>query len=126
MIRIEMSRTPHEWEKQNPVTLWGAKGCYDVYRCKHCGIEGKSYRLGFVDILERYAKRVYICTRQRLVNSLRVIHCNAFGNQFGNLTDGSVHSIIDPPEGQDNQRGEWVMGVGEPVLLLYNEFEYVE
>lgn len=122
-----MNQTPHEWEKQNMVTLRGSrKELYDIYRCKHCGIEGKSYCLGFIDIPERYTKRIESCTRQRLGNTLRVIHCDAVGQQFGNLTDGSVHSIINPPEGQNNQRGEWVMGVGEPVLLLYNEFEYIE
>ena len=102
------------------------KKLYDIYCCKHCGIEGKSYCLGFIDIPERYAKRIESCTRQRLGNTLRVTHCEAVGSRFGNLTDGSVHSIINPPEGQNNQRGEWVMGVGEPVLLLYNEFEYIE
>lgn len=127
MIRKKMSLTPHEWEKQNTVTLQSrTKGYYDIYRCKHCGIEGRSYSIGLIDIPERYAKRVDICTRQRLGKFLKVTHCNAYGNQFENLTDGSVHPILDPPEGQDNQRGEWVMGNGEPVLLLYNEFKHIE
>lgn len=127
MIRVKMNYTPHEWEKQNLVTLYGSKkGGYDIYRCKHCGIEGKSYCLGFIDIPERYATRIDVCTRRRLSKILKVTHCSAVGNQFENLTDGSVHSIIDPPEGQDNKRGEWVMGVGEPVLLLHGEFKYIE
>ena len=127
-MRIKrIAGTPHEWEKQNPVTLRGkTRGCYDVYRCKHCGIEGKSYCLGYIEIPERYGKRIDTCTRRRLGKFLKVTHCGAFGEQFGNLTDGSVHTIIDAPEGKDNQRGEWVMGIGEPVLLLWNEFQYIE
>ena len=127
MIVIEMRMTPHEWEKKNLTTLLAPKkGCYDVYQCRHCGLEGRSYRFGVIEIPKRYAKRIYTCKRQRLGKSVKVTHCRAVGPQFENLTDGSVHTIIDPPKGQDNRRGEWVMGNGEAVLLLWDEFEYIE
>lgn len=57
---------------------------------------------------------------------IRIIHCSASGPQFTNLKDGSVHTIIAPPEGYDNKRGEWVMGLDEPVLVLNNEFTYIK
>ena len=121
MIVIEMNQTAHEWEKKNLVTLWAkTRGSYDVYRCKHCGIEGS------IELPERYARRVDVCTRKRLSKSLKVTHCAAVGNVFSNLTDGSVHTIIAPPKGENNQKGEWVMGNGSPVLLLWNEFQYID
>lgn len=55
---------------------------------------------------------------------IKVLHCNAFSPEFVNITPGSVHEIVSPPEGYDKKRGEWVMGVTEPVLLLFREFEY--
>lgn len=56
---------------------------------------------------------------------VRLIHWDrAVGKQFSNLTPGSEHDIVPPPPGQDNKRGEWVMGVGEPVLLLAGEYVY--
>lgn len=34
--------------------------------------------------------------------------------------------LFHPPNGEKNSRGEWVMGVGEPVLLLFGEFSYTD
>lgn len=56
---------------------------------------------------------------------IKVYHCNAYGPQFGNLIDGSIHEVIEPPIGSNNDRGWWVMGVGEPVLVLYGEADEV-
>lgn len=127
MIVIDMRQNAHEWEKKNLVTLWAkTRGSYDVYRCKHCGIEGRSYRLGYIELPERYARRVDTCTRKRLSKFLKVSHCRAVGKVFSNLTDGSVHTIIASPKGKNNQKGEWVMGNGQPVLLLWDEFQYIE
>nr|DAF62186.1 MAG TPA: tRNA(Ile2) 2-agmatinylcytidine synthetase TiaS [Myoviridae sp. ctt8G1] len=126
MKAIEMNQSAHEWEKKNLVTLWAkTRGGYDVYRCKHCGIEGRSYKLGIIEIPERYAGCVDTCNRRHLSKSLKVTHCGAVGKAFSNLTDGSIHTIITPPEGESNQSGEWVMGDGEPVLLLWHEFQYI-
>ena len=56
---------------------------------------------------------------------LKVIRCSGFGEAFENLKPGSIHDIINPPFNEDRTRGEWVMGVGEPVLLIEGEFKYV-
>jgi hypothetical protein len=43
---------------------------------------------------------------------------------FANLTEGSEHDIIETPERFENQEldeGYWVMGIGEPVLVLKSE-----
>lgn len=58
-------------------------------------------------------------------NKIKITRYTAFGPAFKNLVPGSEHMIIAPPKGQDNERGVWVMGVGEPVLVLFREFEYV-
>lgn len=61
---------------------------------------------------------------------VRVIQCSAFGAKFKNLTPDSVHVIVAPPalemlKNPNGSRGFWVMGVGEPVLLLFSEIEEV-
>lgn len=116
----------HEWEKINLVTKKDRKGLYDHYRCKNCGIEGKSYSMGVILVPDRYGDKQALCPNAPKHTKVKVIHCIASGKAFENLTPGSVHNIIDAPDGQDNTRGEWVMGVGEPVLLLYKEFTYAD
>lgn len=127
MKTVEMNKTIHEWEKKNLTTLWAkTRGCYDIYQCKHCGIKGRSYRFGMIEIQECYSKRIDTCNRPHSHSFVKVINCRAFGDAFKNITDGSIHQIIAPPKGQDNKSGEWVMGNGEPVLLLWGEFKYQE
>lgn len=48
MIKQSFETGHHEWEKQNIVTRKYGKKLYDIYRCKHCGIEGKSYQIGTI------------------------------------------------------------------------------
>jgi len=57
---------------------------------------------------------------------IKINHCGACGPQFENLTDGSIHEVIPTPEGESDRRGWWVMGVGEPVLVLTREATVVE
>ena len=52
MQEFNLSEGGHEWEKTNLVTIEG-KRPYDIYKCKRCGITGKSYRLGTIEIPER-------------------------------------------------------------------------
>lgn len=52
---------------------------------------------------------------------IKIKHCTACGPQFENLKDGSIHEVIAPPPGENDRRGWWVMGVGEPVLVLTRE-----
>ena len=116
----------HDWEKQNLVTQIGKKGRgYDVYRCTCCGITGKSYSLGSIEILEKDILKMEKCKGLQRTSNIKITFCNACGPQFSGRTPGSIHAIVPPPEGQDNKRGEWVMGKTEPVLLLYGEFVYI-
>lgn len=127
MIKVEMIYGGHHWEKQNLVTKRDRKGMFDEYMCSCCGIKGKSYTFGFIEVSERYkTEKLQKCKWVMKSTQIKVIHCQAEGPQFANLKDGSVHTIIDPPKGCDNKRGEWVMGVGEPVLVLANEFTYIK
>jgi len=53
------------------------------------------------------------------------------GHIAENLTPGSEHSVIEPPEEYKEKypNGEgsyWVMGIGEPVRLLVNEYTVSE
>ncbi len=55
---------------------------------------------------------------------LKIQNFEGFSKAFTNLTEGSEHEIIDTPEryrGKELQKGHWVMGVGEPVLVLSRE-----
>lgn len=66
------------------------------------------------------------------MEKIKVIQCRAQGESFKNLTPNSIHVIIDPPEGENNEgsgrgmRGVWVMGVGEPVKLLKGEYVFLK
>lgn len=125
MKTFDINTGCHDWEKQNVITQ-GVKRAYDVYKCKKCGITGKSYRLGTITIRESYVKKMQKCKPKLKLNRIMVTNCKAFGTQFENLKPGTKHDIVPPPPGQDNKRGEWVMGVSEPVLLLPGEFIYIE
>ena len=58
---------------------------------------------------------------------IQISKCHAFGRQFKNLIPGSIHELCNPPEGyKQGEKGYWVMGVGEPVLVLYGEFKVIE
>ena len=57
---------------------------------------------------------------------IRIKHCYAFGVQFGNLKDGSIHEVIREDRKRGRVRGWWVMGVGERVLVLTDEAKIVE
>ena len=57
------------------------------------------------------------------IRKIKITHCEAFGIQFENLVDGSIHEVIKTPSGYKNDsKGVWVMGVGEPVKVLNREF----
>lgn len=51
----------HDWEKQNLATQ-GGKKMYDVYKCRKCGITGKSYRLGTISIRESDIMKMQKCS----------------------------------------------------------------
>lgn len=41
-----IAKQPHEWEKQNAMTVTGKNGSYDIMKCKFCGVTGKRFGLG--------------------------------------------------------------------------------
>jgi len=128
MTSIELDNTNHDFRKQNLVTLKEGKYFYDLYKCINCGIKAK--RFGFKETLlidGRVSKnKVLNCPKAKLLLKICITHCTAFGEQFKNLVPGSIHSVIESPGGQNNNRGVWVMGVGEPVKVLFKEFkEYI-
>lgn len=56
------------------------------------------------------------------IKRIQVGNCNAFGPQFANLKPDSIHELCDPAKGyEQGDRGWWVMGIGEPVLVLHHE-----
>ncbi len=126
MRHQNLSEGGHKWEKQNLITLSSPKGGYDLYKCSQCGIEGRSYRLGTIDIPERYAHKAEACPGLVKRGTVKVTRCMAAGAAFSNLTPGSIHNVIETPQGESDARGVWVMGNGEPVLLLYGEFTFIE
>lgn len=116
----------HKFTKTNLVTKKGPNGLYDEYRCEQCGMKGRSYLFGRISLSGIYGKNIYKCINYNPKSKIQIIHVNAHGDQFSNLTPGSIHDIVDPPSGYDRSRGEWVQGVGDIVLVLYNEFNYID
>lgn len=126
MKTIDIISGGHNWEKQNLMTVTVAGKPCDIYKCTKCGLTGKSIQLGQITIRENDLKKAVRCKGIGTEKSLTVIRCTAVGKEFIKLTPGSVHSIIQPPLGENNKRGEWVMGETEPVMLLFGEFKYSE
>ena len=128
MFILNLLQNGHDWEKVNQVGKKNRRGIYDEFRCKHCGLRGKSYTLGLLEIAERDRKKAAMCkgARKFAKSYVKVIRCDACGKAFANLTPGSIHKVVPSPDGEKNSRGEWVMGVGEPVLLLFGEFSYTD
>lgn len=128
MFILNLLQNGHDWEKVNQVGKKIRSGIYDEFRCKLCGLRGKSYTLGLLEIAERDRKKAAMCkgARKFAKSYVKVIRCEACGKAFANLTPGSIHKVVPSPDGEKSSRGEWVMGVGEPVLLLFGEFSYTD
>jgi hypothetical protein len=123
---INLSEGGHTWEKQNLVTIATRKSSYDILKCKHCGIEGKTTSLWTIRLKGSYSSdKVYNCPNNKTAVHIQITQCHAFGKVFANLTPGSIHEVITPPEEYKNDRGIWVMGVGEPVKVLSDEFKII-
>ena len=84
------------------------------------------YSIDELTVDERYRKKLSAGPGLKKTRQIKITTCSAVGAHFANLTPGSVHDIIKPPAGYNRERGEWVMGVGEPVKVLFSEFIYVE
>jgi len=117
MYQIGINEGGHSWEKLNQVTLKGRNGIYDLMMCEGCGIQGKRYSLELITLKGSYSrKKVFSCPSFEPISigKIRITTFNGFNPAFDNLTTGSEHEIIEPPEGKENDaRGVWVMGVGE-------------
>jgi len=122
MITVDRSKTNHDLEKQNLVTQFDKLGQYDVYKCSLCGLTGKAYTFTEISFSSKSSKKIYSCPKAVKIEKIRITNCQANGKVFDNLTPGSVHVVVPPPEGYDNSRGVWVMGVGEPVKVLFGEY----
>ncbi len=120
MIIANFEEGGHNWEKTNLVTKEG-KELYDTYQCRQCGLKAKMVSFGILQISERYRKKFEHCIGVKKAKQIEIIKCEAVGPQFANLVPGSMHDIISPPAGYDNKGGVWVMGVGEPVKVLFRE-----
>lgn len=58
---------------------------------------------------------------------IEITFCTAQGSQFENLKRGTQHKVVTPPQGYTNDdRGVWVMGVGEPVKVLNKEYKVID
>lgn len=129
MAQIQLDDTTHIMYKVNLVSNRDGS---DDYKCSACGLEGK--RLLFspsLKISNRTSEdKIKYCPGMVLNYSVGdeiiVVNCIAQGAQFANLTRASFHEIVEAPKPYKNDTlGVWVMGVGEPVKLLNNEFNFV-
>lgn len=128
MHKININTGGHVWEKQNLVTVGAGKtSSYDKVKCAKCGITAKRINLEQVLVDGRIAfRRVMKCDGLSVAKRIRITQCGAFGKEFANLTQGSIHDVIEPPAGESDNRGVWVQGVRVPVLVLYGEFNLIE
>lgn len=130
MIQIELKEGGHKWEKQNTVTLRKGRTHYDIMKCAGCGIQGRTNSLATILLKSTYShENIFKCKAvkaEALPIEIEITRCVAVGPVFGNLVSGSKHLVISPPEKEKNDRfGVWVMGVGAPVKVLYEEFKVV-
>lgn len=123
MCIIDKHYGGHKWNKQSLVGIASKNGIYDLFKCENCGVVGKSFRLDSIE-LKSVAHKV--CKHPSVFDvpkKVKVINCGAHGRIFANLLPNTVHEVVTPPNGYKNDAsGVWVMGVGEPVKLLYNEY----
>jgi hypothetical protein len=95
-------------------------------KCSKCGIEGKRHTFNTITLKASYSlEKINNCNGVHdIPQKIQITLCTAHGEKFSNLTPDSTHLVVTPPTGQRNDSsGVWVMGVGEPVKVLYNEFK---
>lgn len=98
MIKQSFETGHHEWEKQNNVTRKYGKKLYDIYRCKHCGIERKSYQIGTISIQNKFYKKAPCCpgVQQKKPTKLKVLCCTAFSPEFDNIIKSPLEFYPQP------------------------------
>lgn len=122
----------HKFEKVNLITT--SKG--DQYICKNCALSGWRRTLAPIIEFAKKNRKIKKCPGASEQESfgykkIKVIKCQANGKQFENLTPGSIHAIVDPPDEfkekyPNSNMTVWVDGFDEPVRLLGYEFDFVE
>lgn len=125
MIHLDINANGHKWEKQNLVTVLNGRKHYDIMKCAKCGIFGKTTSLTTIKVKSTYSKeKIFNCDgRSDVPKRIKIKYCQACGPQFKNLLPDSEHDVVTPPAGYKNDHtGVWVMGIGEPVKVLSNEY----
>lgn len=127
MYYVDDKSSEHGWEKENLVTITDSSGHYDSVVCKYCGIKGRKYNLNYTTISEVYNQnKAFHCPNvpdQEIPNRIKITFCTAQGAQFANALPNSEHDTIPTPEGEKkDNKGVWIMGVGEPIKILNNEY----
>jgi hypothetical protein len=72
------------------------------------------------DVIERNPVPVKLIGTQ-----IKIQNFHGFSPEFKNLTEGSIHEVVETPEryiGTETLAGVWVMGVTEPVKVLHDEY----
>ncbi len=130
MICQEFQVGYHEWEKQNLITQKDRKGSCDFYKCRRCGLKGKSRLLGLIEINSNSIKKAKKCPNRIIKNNvgreIEITYCSAVGDAFSNCTSGSKHKLIEPPKDREDRSEVWIMGVGEPIRLMDEEFKFID
>jgi len=132
MKKLLLKYSKHDFEKLNLVSIKNpkGKGYFDELKCKRCGITGKSFELGTIEIDGRISeKRISNCGARAKVRpeKVRITDFTGSSSQFKNLVRGSIHKVIKCPNSEKAkfENDIWVMGVSEPVRLLPGEYEVV-
>ena len=100
---VKQNFSNHDFVKQNLVTLSKGGKYYDAYKCA-CGVEGKSYTIGVIEIPKRFSEHkvndcpLYEPQKSHHGKQIRIKRCPASGKAFRNLTDSSIHTVIPAPE----------------------------
>ena len=120
----------HDFEKLNKAIILSRNGEYDSLKCRKCGIKTKVFTLGYYRFNSNISlNRATICSKRpgiKYSKKIKITRCTAEGKEYGNLIPDSIHETIEPPKGEHNRGGWWVMGVGEPVKVLDKEYVYYE
>lgn len=121
---------PHNFKKKNLVTQSSRKGTYDIYECENCGIVGKAFQLGTIQIKDSYSdeKAEYCLNKKSVITNVKVTGdyvCNNFG-----LEKNKEYQICECPEEYKDRFSldVWVFSEkrGEAVRLLPEEFEVIK
>jgi hypothetical protein len=123
----------HNFVLQSEKPKRSPNGNFNTYRCSNCGIEGKQYtdEKAVIIVSKNYpAKMISNCPiepKEFVGLKIKITEVWSLGSQWNNIKKDTIHMIVPSPQGKINgDRGVWVKGVGEPVKIFFDEFEFVE